>query len=71
MYPSHDVQMNVIDWLLDSDPAVRWQVMRDLTDAPGDEIATQRAKVVTEGWGAQLLTAQCASTSDGLRLAYP
>jgi len=58
MYPSHDVQMNVIDWLLDSDPAIRWQVMRDLTDAPGDEIATERAKVATEGWGAQLLTAQ-------------
>lgn len=50
--------MNVIDWLLDSDPAIRWQVMRDLTDAHADEVATERAKVATEGWGAQLLAAQ-------------
>ncbi len=50
--------MNVIDWLLDSDPAIRWQVMRDLTDAPPDEVAAERAKVATEGWGAQALAAQ-------------
>ena len=50
--------MNVIDWLLDSDPAIRWQVMRDLTDAPADEVAAERAKVATEGWGAQLLALQ-------------
>ena len=31
--------MNVIDWLLDSDPSIRWQVMRDLTDASDDEVA--------------------------------
>jgi hypothetical protein len=52
--------MNVIDWLLDSDPAIRWQVMRDLTDAPADEVAAERAKVATEGWGAQLLALQPA-----------
>jgi hypothetical protein len=50
--------MNVIDWLLDSDPAIRWQVMRDLLDAPADDVAAERAKVATEGWGAQLLAAQ-------------
>jgi hypothetical protein len=50
--------MNVIDWLLDSDPAIRWQVMRDLTDAPAEEVAAERAKIATEGWGAQLLAAQ-------------
>jgi hypothetical protein len=50
--------MNVIDWLLDSDPAIRWQVMRDLTDAPADEVAAERAKIAREGWGAQLLAAQ-------------
>jgi hypothetical protein len=26
--------MDVLDWLLDSDPAIRWQVLRDLTDQP-------------------------------------
>lgn len=48
----------VIDWLLDSDPAIRWQVLRDLTGAPADEVAAERAKVATHGWGAQLLALQ-------------
>jgi hypothetical protein len=48
----------VIDWLLDSDPAVRWQVMRDLLDAPEAEWQAERAKVETEGWGARLLSYQ-------------
>ncbi len=37
--------MTVIDWLLDSDPSVRWQVMRDLTGAPAEEVAAERARV--------------------------
>jgi len=48
----------VIQWLLDTDPAIRWQVMRDLTDAPAEEIAAERAKVATAGWGARLLALQ-------------
>jgi hypothetical protein len=51
-------QSPAIRWLLDSDPAIRWQVMRDLTDAPADEVAAERARVATEGWGAQLLALQ-------------
>jgi hypothetical protein len=47
--------MTVLDWLLDSDPAIRWQVLRDLTDAPPDVVAAERARVATEGWGARLL----------------
>jgi len=47
--------MTVLEWLLDSDPSIRWQVMRDLTDAPAAEVAAERAKVATEGWGPQLL----------------
>jgi hypothetical protein len=50
----------VIRWLLDSDPSIRWQVMRDLTDAPAHEVATERARVATEGWGARLLALQGA-----------
>ena len=50
--------MTVIEWLLDSDPAIRWQVMRDLTNAPADEVAAERVRVAREGWGAQLLAAQ-------------
>src|SRR5438093_8058663 len=48
----------VIEWLLDpehSDPSIRWQVMRDLLDAPQSEWAAERGKVETEGWGARLL----------------
>ena len=52
--------MRVLDWLLDSDPAIRWQGMRDLTDAPAAEVAAERARVAREGWGAQLLAAQGA-----------
>ena len=55
--------MNVIDWLLDSDPAIRWQVMRDLTDAPAEDVAAERARVAREGWGAAVLAAQRADGS--------
>ena len=47
--------LNALDWLLDADPAIRWQAMRDLTDAPADQVAAERARVASEGWGARLL----------------
>jgi len=50
--------MTVIDWLLDSDPAIRWQVMRDLIGASEGEVAAERARVATEGFGARLLALQ-------------
>jgi hypothetical protein len=50
--------VTVIDWLLDSDPSIRWQVMRDLTGAPAREVAAERARVATEGLGARLLALQ-------------
>ena len=49
---------SIVRWLLDSDPAIRWQVMRDLTDAAPEEIAAVRSRVATEGWGAELLSRQ-------------
>ncbi len=49
---------DVLEWLLDSDPAIRWQVMRDLTFAPGEEVAAERARVAGEGWGRRLLALQ-------------
>jgi len=48
----------VIDWLLDSDPSIRWQVMRDLTDTPDDVVAAERSRVSSEGWGPRLLDQQ-------------
>jgi hypothetical protein len=51
-------RITVLDWLLDSDPAIRWQVLRDLVHAPADVVATERARVASEGWGARLLALQ-------------
>ena len=51
-------ESSVIQWLLDSDPSIRWQVMRDLTDASEGEIAAERARVATEGATARLLGLQ-------------
>jgi hypothetical protein len=50
--------VTVLDWLLDADPAIRWQVLRDLADAPAEVVAAERARVATEGWGARLLDLQ-------------
>lgn len=50
--------MTVLEWLLESDPAIRWQVLRDLVDAPDEVVAAERARVATEGWGARLLAMQ-------------
>jgi hypothetical protein len=54
--------LTVVDWLLDSDPSVRWQAMRDLTDAPAEQVSAERARVASEGAGARLLALQA---SDG------
>ena len=50
----------VIEWLLDSDPSIRWQVMRDLLGEPDSDVARERSRVAVEGWGAQLLDLQGA-----------
>jgi len=50
----------LVAWLLDSDPSIRWQVMRDLINAPGHEVAATRLRVATEGAGARLLALQAA-----------
>src|SRR5256886_4506329 len=46
------------DWLLDTDPSIRWQVMRDLTDTPAEIVAAERSRVASEGWGPRLLDQQ-------------
>jgi len=60
--------MNVTEWLLDSDPSIRWQVMRDLAREPDDVVAAERSRIATEGWGARLLALQ---GSDGRWAARP
>jgi hypothetical protein len=54
--------VDTVDWLLDSDPAIRWQAMRDLKDASPAAIAAERARVPREGLGAEILARQ---ESDG------
>jgi hypothetical protein len=64
----------LIRWLLEGDPAIRWQVLRDLVGAPAQQIGRERKKVAVDGWGAALLAGQDArgtwargqSSNDGL-----
>jgi hypothetical protein len=50
--------MQMLEWLLDSDPAIRWQVMRDLAGADAAMAAAERARIANVGWGARLLALQ-------------
>ncbi len=45
----------VLAWLVDGDPAVRWQALRDLAGAPARAVERERGRVGREGWGARLL----------------
>lgn len=58
---------DIISWLLDGDPAIRWQVMRDLINEPRATYESERKKVAREagGWGARLLTHQDADGNWG------
>ena len=60
---------SVIRWLLDSDPAIRWQVLRDLADAPAEVVAAERARVATEG-GAPGCWPCRAKTASGREARY-
>jgi hypothetical protein len=62
---------SVIHWLLDSDSSIRWQVLRDLTDASEEEVAAERARVATESWGAALLADQSADGFWGVDTSNP
>ena len=62
---------SVIEWLVDSDPSIRWQVMRDLTDTPAKTVTDERSRVATEGWGAWLLDQQRPDGQWGDGVATP
>jgi hypothetical protein len=47
-----------LQWLLDGDPAIRWQSLRDLADAAEGTVERERRKVARDGWGARLLARQ-------------
>ncbi|MDQ3466232.1 MAG: hypothetical protein M3500_16445, partial [Actinomycetota bacterium] len=61
----------VAEWLMDSDPAIRWHVVRDLLHEPDAVVAAERSKVATEGWGAQLLALQEADGQWGGGTYFP
>lgn len=60
MTPAVLTDPEVLDWLLDSDPSLRWQVERDLARAPAAEWQATRARVASEGFGAEVLSHQDA-----------
>ena len=64
-------EISVIDWLLDADPSIRWQVMRDLTDTPAEIVAAERSRVASEGWGPRLLDQQRPDGQWGDGVATP
>jgi hypothetical protein len=51
-------RMSLQDWLLESDPAIRWQVLGDLMHVPQEFVGAENANVANEGWGARLLALQ-------------
>jgi hypothetical protein len=53
-----ETHQHAIDWLMEGDPAIRWQTMRDLLDAPAKQWQAEQRMTLTEGWGAQLLSHQ-------------
>ena len=56
--PTSHHQDEIVDWLMDGDPAIRWQVLRDLLAAPASDWTRERRRVATDGWGARLLKLQ-------------
>ncbi len=61
----------VLDWLLEGDPAIRWQSLRDLTKAGKRVWEKEQRRVAEEGWGARLLALQASDGSWGGGLYSP
>ena len=62
---AYEIEPALRDWLLDTDPALRWQVERDLLDAPEEVWAATRARVATEGFGARAACRTRTPTGSG------
>ena len=56
--PVDSADETVLAWLLEGDPSIRWQVMRDLADADREDVERERERVTSRGWGARLLAQQ-------------
>lgn len=64
-------ETSTIGWLLDSDPSIRFQTLRDLEDAPAEVVSAERSRVAREGWGARLLARQTPDGNFGDGVATP
>lgn len=53
-----EINGDVITWLMAGDPAIRWQVMQDILHADSLSVEKERLNIVSEGWGARLLSYQ-------------
>jgi hypothetical protein len=58
--PAREPSDPVLAWLLEGDPAIVFQTLRDLTDAPRLRVEFAQREIALEGWGARLLQAQGA-----------
>src|SRR5262245_22074815 len=70
-WPAAKPEPSVLQWLLDSDPSIRWQVMRDLTNEPAEVVTAERLRVASHGWGARLLGQQRPDGNWGDGIATP
>ncbi len=61
----------VVLWLLEGDPAIRWQVLRDLLNAPEAEVTAERARVEHEGWGARMMALRAPDGLWGNGACFP
>lgn len=57
-HPDYRPSKRVVDWLLAGDPAIRWQVLRDVLGAPKKSWRAEQKRVAREGWGARILELQ-------------
>jgi hypothetical protein len=62
---------DTIEWLLDSDPSIRWQALRDLAGAGATTVERERGRIAREGWGARLLARQDPAGTWGHGLYSP
>jgi hypothetical protein len=58
MVPMLGADDDLVAWLLEGDPSIRWRVHRDLLSSSDATVRAERAKVATEGWGAKLISLQ-------------
>jgi len=65
------IPQETLNWLMEGDPAIRWQVQRDLLGEPPEVYLRERSRVANEGWGARYLALQAGDGMWGGGLYSP